>query len=211
MSPIPNWASNSITTTTPEIVAALEKAAASKEDRLLNSLVPMPEELKGIRTGSGTDARTGKTVKLWRETPEGNVGLTDEEIADYTERFGTADWYTWSIRSWGTKWDVTISTFSITDLGGGMREAVATFDSAWSPPEAWLAAVADEFPNGHVSLAYAEGGMGYFGLVTYLDGELVEQWTSESFWSEQQDDEGFAIPTTICQHHLDTYGLHQGG
>lgn len=205
---MPNWCSNSITTNNPAIIAAAEKSTGD-EGRFLGELFPRPEALDGIHSGGCTDI-LGNKVKLWRDTPEGSLGLTPAEEAELIANYGAANWYDWSVQNYGTKWDTSVRRI----LPAENEEegyVIILFDTAWSPPEAWLQHVMDEHPEGRTVLAYAEGGSCFFGLVEYEDGELYEQWTSENFWSDERDEDDWALPTKRCQRHLDRYLLHTGG
>jgi hypothetical protein len=44
------------------------------------------------------------------------------------------------------------------------------FDTAWSPAEPVVAALAEKFPTLRIAHRYCEGGMGYAGEVLYLNG-----------------------------------------
>lgn len=50
-------------------------------------------------------------------------------------------WYGWSIENWGTKWDAYDA-----EVGDG----AIVFDTAWSPPDAYLKALAARLPVGVV-------------------------------------------------------------
>ena len=45
------------------------------------------------------------------------------------------------------------------------------FDTAWSPAEPVVAALAEKFPTLRIIHRYCEGGMGYAGEVVYINGE----------------------------------------
>lgn len=204
---MPNYCSNTIETTNPTLIAALEEA--HHEDKgLFSLLVPIPEELSGIESG-GTNDIHGNYVRLWRDTPEGAVAVSEEEQAALKEKYGTASWFEWCVyHGWGTKWDAEVGHLEITEEDG-QRKATAWFSTAWSPPEPWLKTVMEEHPEGRTALAYSEGGMGFFGVLIYKDGEAVEEWTnSDNYWSDELDEDECALPTTLCQDFLDRWGLH---
>ena len=53
------------------------------------------------------------------------------------------------------------------------------FDSAWSPPEIAIARLAEIFPTLSIEHSYDESGMCFWGIMTYKDGELLEQDNGE--------------------------------
>ena len=78
------------------------------------------------------------------------------------------DWYHWCIAHWGTKWDVEAT---LDEIEPDCLEY--HFDSAWSPPVEWLKKVAQDFPKLRFRLKYDEPGMGFFGVATADQGEIV--------------------------------------
>jgi len=55
------------------------------------------------------------------------------------------DWYNWHINNWGTKWDAYETAFISNDTSEPYAEI--NFQTAWSPPAAWLASAVEKFPN----------------------------------------------------------------
>jgi len=208
---VPNWCSNNFTTTNPDVIAKLRECAAEgKEDAdILAAFVPPPTQLDGIHSGSATAG--GKRVERWRTVDGENVAVSDKELGELQQNYGATCLYDWYVNNYGTKWDACNTVFTIV----GDHEAVCHFDTAWSPPEAWLKKVAILHPQGELRLAYAEGGMGYFGVTAYEDGELVEATCHEgSFWNEDADEDADDLNaglTPAVAEHLTTYGLHHGG
>lgn len=210
---MPNWCSNSLTTTNKGIIAKLRECEAAGNENILDAFVPMPEGLKGIITGGAT-APDGTYVRLWRHGPNNEIiPVPMTEQAELVANYGTADWYEWSVREWGTKWDAASTHFVFTD-----DEAVVIFDTAWSPPEAWLIKLIAAHPEGRTQLAYAEGGMGYYGRDVYVDGDsVVEEFNDHDFWDAEKDwddddvEDSLDMVTPSCRAHLETYSLHTGG
>jgi hypothetical protein len=211
---MPNWASNALTTTNKEIIAKLRECEAAGNEDILDAFVPMPEALKGIMSGGAT-APDGTYVRLWRDGPGKEIiPVTPAEEAELIANYGTADWYNWSVENWSTKWDAAYTHFAITD-----DEAVVTFNTAWSPPRNWLQAVIAAHPEGRTQLAYAEGGMGFYGRDVFVDGEqVVEEFTdgnfydSEKSWDDPEaDDDPNYMLTVSARAHLETYWLGTGG
>lgn len=82
----------------------------------------------------------------------------------------TADdkWYSWATVHWGTKWELSPDIHREVDSAGD--EVRYCFDTAWSPPEAWLAAVAAKYPALAFELLCFEGGGDYAVRLCYEDG-----------------------------------------
>lgn len=80
--------------------------------------------------------------------------------------------YFWRIANWGTKWSGVLHGVDCYDREDGTCEALIVFDTAWSPPDAWLARVAQLEPELSFDLSYLEMGDGFVGRMVYDKGEL---------------------------------------
>ena len=85
-------------------------------------------------------------------------------------------WYNWNVANWGTKWNCgevwhDRTTEQITEVGNTSYN----FDTAWSPAEPVIAALAEQFPTLTITHRYCEGGMAYAGQVIYLNGEEISR------------------------------------
>ena len=85
-------------------------------------------------------------------------------------------WYNWNVANWGTKWNCLEvwhdrTTEQITEVGNTSYN----FDTAWSPSEPVIAALAEKFPTLTITHRYCEGGMAYAGQVIYLNGEEISR------------------------------------
>jgi hypothetical protein len=92
--------------------------------------------------------------------------------------------------AWGTKW--TPDHVEINLQPGYVHY---DFDTAWSPPEHWLAHVAGAYPKLAFTLKYAEGGNDFCGQMEAVDGQASHvisgdihslsgddlEWLEESF------------------------------
>jgi hypothetical protein len=92
--------------------------------------------------------------------------------------FGKNNWYDWSIKNWGTKWEIQ---------GGGYlllsNSVIFNFESAWSPPVLAF----DNFKL-HFKLEYFESGACYYGIASNKSGELEDTSASIRFKAERYDD-----------------------
>ena len=136
---IPNWCSNfvQITHTDPAKIAALAEAAA--DGRFCNAVRPCPAILHD------------------HTAPE----MDEDRAKEFIEKYGAADWYTWQVNNWGTKWDVDPQGIEVSEDGSHLSFA---FDSAWSPPIAIYEALQEDGYT--VDAMYYEPGMGFCGRWT---------------------------------------------
>lgn len=67
----------------------------------------------------------------------------------------------WCLENWGTQWD--IGTYDETLLDAGDTHFTLEFETAWSPPTAWVESVAQRFPALTLTLSYYEDQLGYAG------------------------------------------------
>jgi hypothetical protein len=99
-------------------------------------------------------------------------------------------WYNWNVKNWGTKWNCSEvwhdrTTEEITEAG----RTSYNFDTAWSPSERVIAALAALFPTLAITHRYCEGGMSYAGEVIYNNG--VEVSREEHGGDEELPDEAW--------------------
>ena len=84
------------------------------------------------------------------------------------------NWYQWNCNNWGTKWDAA-EAWATEDYEVGDRCIEYSFDTAWSPAEPVIAALAEKFPTLRIAHRYCEAGMGYAGEVLYADGAEIRR------------------------------------
>lgn len=94
--------------------------------------------------------------------------------------------YDWESQNWGCKWGAT-SVVHLDDNGDGDLEY--NFDTAWSPPIAWLEKVSTDYPDLLFSLTYEEAGMGFRGSIAFEAGTVVEQIESDIMDELSDDDD----------------------
>ena len=86
------------------------------------------------------------------------------------------NWYNWNISHWGTKWSASEVWHDRTDDGSTIAgQTNYGFDTAWSPAEPVVAALAEKFPTLRIAHRYCEAGMGYAGEVHYADGVEIRR------------------------------------
>ena len=144
---MPNWCNNSITVThkDPAVLEAL--AAAVREGKFCNHIIPVPESLHITAGRDGADGSPEQTLLEQREK---------ENI----EKHGYANWYDFCVAKWGTKWDVESYEGEDTKVSDGKLSF--GFDSAWAPPCGIYETMIDQ--GFYVKAFYYEPGMGFCGV-----------------------------------------------
>lgn len=120
---MPNWVTNHLYARSKKI--DLKKSLApfmeseGSETIDFNKIVPMPDELNG--EGNLPHDPDEKTANLW---------------AERRKKYGASNWYDWSVKNWGTKWNAGESYFD-----DEKRQMV--FQTAWDQPKPIIQKLAD--------------------------------------------------------------------
>lgn len=112
---------------------------------------------------------------------------------------GDEGWYNWRVTRWGTKWEASNPHLDETE-----DRLCYTFETAWGPPDAWLRATAELFPELEFRLFYSEGG-NYFAGVMHAHGE--ESSTEERDYLEAQIEE-YGSYSACCEQCDSEVTLH---
>ena len=88
------------------------------------------------------------------------------------------DWYEWSIENWGTKWDACEPNIDHNDID----YFAVSFETAWSPPIAWIENIMKDFPGLQFTLEYEESGMCFGGRLFAQHKKVFEDnhWDLDS-------------------------------
>ena len=98
-----------------------------------------------------------KIVPMPDHIYRGSVGEKEKKI------YGDNNWYDWSIKNWGTKWN-SVDAESLDDE--------IQFLTAWSPCNPVIAALAEQFPTMRFTYTFYETGMCFCGKRVYENGEI---------------------------------------
>ena len=144
---MPNWCWNHLEVTGDEIQLRefVEKSTINIEENdefSFNGTYPMPEDLN---ITSGTQTQEEKEQAILNEA-----------------KYGYTDWYHWRVAEWGTKWDACESHIDHNDI----NYFAVTFESAWSPPIAWIDNIMQDFPDLSFTLEYEEPVMCFGGRLS---------------------------------------------
>jgi hypothetical protein len=165
---MPNHCFNTLSITGPvkDVTAFVALVSGGKLDAFdFNTVVPMPEALKGIGKSFG-----------------GNLGITKiEQDAQLVKEYGFSNAIDWAIANWGTKWgayDVG-EWFHEGTCDGETATATITFITAWAPPDKWLEKVSTKFPTLFISDEYDVENGEDIGEVIYEAGRNLTEFANE--------------------------------
>lgn len=83
-----------------------------------------------------------------------------KEVADRLEKniknYGAMDWYQWSLKNWGTKWNSKV--LQIEELPEGVE---LVFDTAWSPPEPIFKELSRLYPRVRMDITSFDEGWNF--------------------------------------------------
>ena len=80
-----------------------------------------------------------------------------EMYVGYEKEFGAKDWYDWSIKNWGTKWNAYYTSVSMLSD----TTAEIDFDTAWSGVPDIILKLIEMFPSLKFEYLFADEDMGY--------------------------------------------------
>lgn len=93
-------------------------------------------------------------------------------------------WYDWSVKHWGTKWDLHQDdniSFELSTGVEGQTVGECFFPTAWAPPIPWIEHVSKIFHGLTISIWYDEPGGAFAGLYKIQNGEEAQaSWHGES-------------------------------
>ena len=129
---MPNWVANrvSVSGTEADLKRFIDQANA----------VPITlREGQGLKE-DGTKAEVVLSFANFIAPPQEAIDSGEyHETHGYSKEGATGqtpnNWYNFNVREWGTKWDVSYSSYVETNADGGSSTAEYAFDTAWSPPE----------------------------------------------------------------------------
>jgi len=168
---IPNWCFNSATISHEDPAMIAKMIEGGNEGKFFDTFVPMPAELRATTSPSPTN-----------ET--------------LVEKYGASDWYSWSVNSWGTKWDTEFEDADVSEDG---KSAHVVFNTAWSPPLEFYNSLLDL--GFKIDATYTEEGMGFAGHYVDGDDECVDldfDKNSET-WINEISDETLR-ETVMCEY-----------
>lgn len=123
---------------TPTLIKELTEKVKLNENLFdFNGIIPMPEELKQtispvkiVATTTEADEINNKHVPdEWNSKKY--QAISTEEHQRRVRLYRADNWYDWSRRRWGTKWNA----YDVYRIATSETNIVVSFDTAWSIPE----------------------------------------------------------------------------
>jgi len=122
------------------------------------------------------DPETGEGFSLARSLPMPELLPRGERLSlpnGGTLMTMSDEEFAWCVEHWGTKWDVDVVGTGL-DLRARSGEASFSFESAWSPPVAWLCCMADRHPELELRMWYCETGCDFAGVAIARGGKVED-------------------------------------
>lgn len=88
---------------------------------------------------------------------------------------------TWCYEHWGTKW---LPQYPEVENAGDAGEFAVSFQSANTPPQEFVRALSERFPDVRVELYYDQPDFGYGAELAYTARALV----AEDYWEDEEDE-----------------------
>ncbi len=104
-------------------------------------------------------------------------------VANFKEH-GHIHWYGWNCEHWGTKWNA----YGDGEWDNRGDVAEIQFETAWSPPTPWLAALSLKHPEVQIRDRWTDEG-GPEGTMVYQAGELIEETDGMQAFDDEEDEE----------------------
>ena len=127
-----------------------------------NATVPMPKELEGTESPSGTSRSPSRVPN-----------------SELIRKYGTDNWYDWCVDiGWGTKWGA-YDAEAVHTIKSGLR---FTFNTAWSPPVQWIITTSAMFPTLTFTNLWKDEGGGCGKLVIKKGCVMSDKRLSDHEW-----------------------------
>lgn len=218
---MPNWSYNRLSVTgsaeaMKEFIAEAVKDGCFK----MSNIFPMPEKIKNTISPSSSAKnvrwmnedraaanREGSISDILGEEPEGLIPCennTDEKCRELIREYGADNWYDWNIQSYGTKWDFEAAEEDL-DISETCLEA--RFDTAWSPPIAFLERLQAKFSDIDISLLYeleGDDGCGRAYTDRSFGGPEISIEEAQLEFSSEDGSEIFFDEDEYCWKYADT-------
>lgn len=146
---------------------AYNKYAALYRQAFGNDLV-MSEEEQASRLQSALRHKNYETDALMFQTKADAYAYGKRALDNYA-KYGAKDWYDWSIKNWGTKWNAHDTIIN------DPSEATVYFHTAWSAPIPFLDALSKQYPDLSFDYMFADEDMGCnTGKMVIRNGKIIE-------------------------------------
>lgn len=179
---MPNWCNNNVRITHTDRSKIEALAAAVREGKFCNHVIPVPQDLTDTMAGSYGDDEKQRAL--------------EDKTASNIEKHGYGNWYDFCVARWGTKWDV--DAYDPEDVVVDEYNTITFgFDSAWSPPTGVYEALVEQ--GYEVEALYYESGMAFCGV--WQDG-CDDYWEIGGMSADE-------VADTIPEHLDENFGISE--
>ena len=144
-----------------------EFLAESKILSMMNLTNSMPE-------AKYTNA-VSELVKKYEKLSGNDPDLLEfgEQLYTNVQKYGAADWYSWSIRNWGSKWN----SYGYNTPAFHNADNEIEFFTAWSKVEPIMERLSQMFPDAEFFYQWADEDIGVnVGQQTWQNGEIIDEY-----------------------------------
>jgi hypothetical protein len=202
---MPNHVTNRVTLFGKKstIIILLAAIANKEENKVIDfeNIKKMPEVLHSVRCPVKivTPAQLKKELAEIKERLDKDPhsilgathGITKKMQAEYLKKYGACDWYDWSAKNWGTKWNAYSQSTTVDVPEGDDESDIEVqfmFDTAWSTPYEVLNTLSEQYPTVEVKVEYADEDCGYnCGIYTLKNGDVIGQHQPEGGSKQAMD------------------------
>jgi hypothetical protein len=183
---MPNHTANNLTVSGPW--SEIEKFLSVAKNRLsFNSFIPIPDEIRNTRSPvkiqsqqeideiwkNWNEKKAAGQLSKFEENRPYELGISLEQNKNLIEKYGTNNWYDWSIMNWGTKWDAyDVTEWKIEQLGDSSKASIY-YETAWSPPIDFWVAVSKNYPDLVFYQEFSDEGGGFVGNITIQSEKVI--------------------------------------
>jgi hypothetical protein len=188
---MPNHVQNRVTITgKTHLIDSLIKfvkhtdAEGHTSDFAFESILPMPEELKGTRAPaniiSPAEYKKQEYQRNFGSEPnpffDDKGGITQKMSDEWKEKYGADNWYDWTTSHWGTKWGSYEVSMIEGDESDGIKTVTYFFQTAWAAGYNATIHLAELYPDLTIRHEWADEDCGYnVGDITMEGGFCTEQ------------------------------------
>lgn len=134
------------------------------------------EILKAIATRDENGNPVIHTIDFNRIVPMPDDIYRGDLGSDEMKKYGDKNWYDWSIKHWGTKWNACDFIDNPQEYGADI-----IFNTAWDTPEPIFQTLWNMFPDAHFVVKYADEDIGCNCGIFDFKGETdFAQYTDKS-------------------------------
>lgn len=155
---MPNWVSTTLTVKGSE-EEVKRFADGIKDNRILESYFPCPQELRDTVSGSVGEEKADEH----RKQMESNIA-----------KYGHKDWYDWQYETWGVKWgDCDTDIINPIGMSDDSWELQVKYQTPWGSADAGFLKVSAMFPTLLFIFDYDEEAGFFAGTQVMQDGASV--------------------------------------